>query len=148
MQTVRITDLKDLDRFAKAFAADLRGGSVIGLVGDLGAGKTAFSQRVAKALGVKDDVVSPTFVLMRVYPAGAAAKKRGIERLCHVDAYRLKDEAELYGLGFEEYAGDAGTITLVEWADRTPSLHTLPGYKEITFSFEAGDDDARLLAIE
>lgn len=140
MQARRIKNLKDLDAFAREFAAGLEGGTVIGLVGDLGAGKTAFTQRVAKALGVRAAVKSPTFILMQVFGAGAAAKKRGVERLCHVDAYRLKDTAELEAIGFEEYARDPRTVCLVEWADRVPEIHAYPGYIELTFTFGQGEE--------
>ncbi len=140
MQTVIIKNLSDLEEFADSFANSLDHGGVVGLVGDLGAGKTTFVQRVAKALGVREKVKSPTFILMQSFPTGAAARKRGISRLCHVDAYRLKDEAELFGIGFEEYASDPATVTLVEWADRVPAIHAFPGYRELTLSFMDGSD--------
>jgi tRNA threonylcarbamoyladenosine biosynthesis protein TsaE len=144
MKETRIKNLKELEAFADTFVRDREGGGVVGLVGDLGAGKTTFVQRVAKALGVKAAVKSPTFILMQTFPTGAAAKKRGITRLCHVDAYRLKDDAELFGIGFEDFARDPATLTLVEWADRVPALHDLPGYRELNFAFEA-DSEGRIL---
>lgn len=140
MQTIKINNLSDLEKFAKSFADSLDRGGVIGLVGDLGAGKTTFVQRVAKALGVKEKVKSPTFILMQSFSTSAAATKRGIRRLCHVDAYRLKDDAELFAIGFEEYAADSATLTLVEWADRVPAVHAFPGYRELTLSFMEGSD--------
>ncbi|HTK04525.1 MAG TPA: tRNA (adenosine(37)-N6)-threonylcarbamoyltransferase complex ATPase subunit type 1 TsaE [Candidatus Eisenbacteria bacterium] len=136
MQTIDIKDLAALRDFAKEFARGLRGGEVIGLVGDLGAGKTTFVQLLAAALGVKEAVKSPTFILMQVLPT---AKRTGAHRLCHVDAYRLKDWDELAAIGFEDYAGEANTVTVVEWADRVPEIHRFPGYREITFAFGRGD---------
>jgi tRNA threonylcarbamoyladenosine biosynthesis protein TsaE len=146
MQEIRVKNLKELESFADAFVADLASGGVVGLVGDLGAGKTTFVQRVAKALGVKEKVKSPTFILMQSFRTGAAATKRGVRRLCHVDAYRLKDEAELFGIGFEEYAADSETLTLVEWADRVPAIHAFPGYRELTLSFTE-ESDGRIVRI-
>lgn len=127
-----------LEAYADRIAARLHGGEVIGLVGDLGAGKTAFVQALARALGVADEVKSPTFVIMQVYGTGAAARERGVGQLCHVDAYRLEDGIELYGIGFDDFAGRPDTVTVVEWADRVPVLHKLPGFIELTFRFTAG----------
>lgn len=139
MRTMPVKNLAALRAFAKQFAASLRGGEVVGLVGDLGAGKTTFVQLLAKELGVKHAVKSPTFILMQAFPASAAAAKRGVARICHVDAYRLKDWRELAAIGFEEYAGEPRTVTLVEWADRVPELHRLSSYEEITFAFKGGE---------
>ena len=165
MQTHHIRNLDELDKFARAFAESLKGGDVIGLVGELGAGKTSFVQRLAAAIGVKEEVRSPTFVLMRAYDTGRTARTSGgsrisrprrdsgmtyragaISHLCHVDAYRLKDEAELGERGITEYLGKPDTVTVIEWADRVPAIHALPTYREITFLF--GEKYERILNIE
>ncbi len=143
MRTITIKDLAALERFAREMAASFKGGEVIGLVGDLGAGKTTFVQALARALGVAEPVKSPTFILMQIFPTSA---KKGIDRLCHVDAYRLKDWSELAAIGFEEYAADDRTVTVVEWADRVPELHHYPSFREITFAF--GESDVRTLIID
>jgi tRNA threonylcarbamoyladenosine biosynthesis protein TsaE len=145
MRTVIIKDIAAMREFARKFAGSLRGGEIIGLVGDLGAGKTTFVQMLADGLGVKEPVKSPTFILMQVFPTSAAAAKRGAARICHVDAYRLKDWKELAAIGFEEYAGDHGTVTLVEWADRVPELHRMDEYQELTFAFKKGDSRELIL---
>lgn len=146
---IAINDLDQLAAFARDYAAALtpgaESGTVIGLVGDLGAGKTTFVQLLAKAIGVREAVKSPTFILMQVLEAGAVAQKRGLKRLCHVDAYRLKDYSELRAIGFEEYAVEPGTVCLVEWADRVPELHGLANYEEITFTI--GEKGRRRLRI-
>ncbi|MDI9443930.1 MAG: tRNA (adenosine(37)-N6)-threonylcarbamoyltransferase complex ATPase subunit type 1 TsaE, partial [Planctomycetota bacterium] len=94
-----------------AWLADLLPqGSVVALVGTLGAGKTRLVQAIAEHCGIdRRDVVSPTFVLVHEY--------RGRRLLYHIDAYRLKDEDEFFELGPEEYFESEG-ITLIEWADR------------------------------
>ena len=135
-----INNIEELRTFAASFAATLKGGDVIGLVGELGAGKTAFVKEVAAALGVQNEVKSPTFIIMQVFETGGAGKERRIARLCHADAYRLEDYGELRGVGFLEYATDPKTVTLVEWADRVPELHQLEGFREITFSFGEGEE--------
>ncbi len=136
MQT-RIKNLQDLGVFAKKVAKDLRGGEVLGLIGDLGAGKTTFVQMLARHLGVHEAVKSPTFILMQVFHT---SKHHAVQQLCHVDAYRLKNVVELDAIGFREYAGTPGTVTIVEWADRVPEIHTLPKYQELIFDFGKGEE--------
>ena len=87
-----------------------RAGELVGLVGELGAGKTRLVKGIAAGLGVteKREVRSPTFVLIREHP--------GRLRLFHVDAYRLTGAEELQGLGFGELL-EQGGLTVVEWAD-------------------------------
>jgi len=145
MNDFRIKNLKDLEKFALKFADELKGGEIIGLIGDLGAGKTSFVQYLAKALGVKTAVKSPTFILMQVFETCAAARKRGITELCHVDAYRLNDMTELKTIGFDDYARDKKTVCLVEWADRTPEIRLYQGYREISFGF--GLDEERVIKV-
>ena len=147
MRQVLIKDLAELEKFAARYASGLRGRDLIGLVGDLGAGKTAFVKALAKAVGVKKAVRSPTFILMQLLKVGAAFKKKtGISRLCHVDAYRLKNEDEFYAIGFGDYVDREDTVVLVEWADRVPSVRWLDHYREIKFAFGAGD--ARILTLD
>jgi tRNA threonylcarbamoyladenosine biosynthesis protein TsaE len=107
---------KDTQVLAIKLAKSLKGGEVIALVGDLGAGKTTLTQYLAKALGVKANVTSPTFVLMKVYPI--QNPKSNIQNLVHVDCYRLDDPQELFYLGIEEYINAKDTVVIIEWADK------------------------------
>jgi tRNA threonylcarbamoyladenosine biosynthesis protein TsaE len=101
----------DTERLGGLLAKVLPAGTVIALVGTLGAGKTRLVQAVAAALGVPgDEVTSPTFVLINEYAGGRMP-------LYHIDAYRLRDEDEFLELGPEEYFDGAG-LTFIEWADR------------------------------
>ncbi len=104
---------------AQKTAARMNGGDVIGLIGDLGAGKTVFSQGLAAGLGVKEYVTSPTFVVMKVYDC---YNHPTIKQLCHIDAYRLKSGADLLSLGIEDYMGEASTLTVIEWSDRVSEI--------------------------
>lgn len=100
----------DTFRLGTALAEHLPDGSVVALIGTLGAGKTRLVQAIAERCGIeRRHVVSPTFVLIHEYP--------GERMLYHIDAYRLKDEDEFLELGPEEYFESDG-ITLIEWADR------------------------------
>ena len=104
---------KETAALAKKIAARLKGGEVLALVGELGSGKTTFTQALAKALGVKARVSSPTFTILKVYRAGHAA----IKSLVHIDAYRLRRAADLAALGWDDYLR-ADSVAVVEWADR------------------------------
>ncbi|MDD5251433.1 MAG: tRNA (adenosine(37)-N6)-threonylcarbamoyltransferase complex ATPase subunit type 1 TsaE [Patescibacteria group bacterium] len=136
MTHVTVKTLKDLDRFAALFAKTLRGGDVVGLIGDLGAGKTTFVQRLSAALGIKKPVRSPTFILMQLFNLPVAtAKKVRFRQVCHIDAYRLEKESELMAIGFADYAGAPDTVTLVEWAEKMPGVNRFGRYREIRISF-------------
>ncbi len=91
---------------------------VIGLIGELGAGKTAFAQGFAKGLGIKENVVSPTFVLERVYKL----ENKKYKLFVHIDAYRLEKSKEMATLGFKDLARNPQNIILIEWADRIKNV--------------------------
>ncbi|MEA1963254.1 MAG: tRNA (adenosine(37)-N6)-threonylcarbamoyltransferase complex ATPase subunit type 1 TsaE [Patescibacteria group bacterium] len=111
--------------WAKNFARELKGGEVIGLIGDLGAGKTVFAKGLAEGLGIKKTVNSPTFVIMKIYmvknaPArgwSASGGKSEIRNLAHIDAYRLKSEEDIIAIGADEYFARKDTITIIEWPE-------------------------------
>ena len=99
--------------------AKLGQATVVGLRGDLGAGKTTLAQGIAAELGVVEHVTSPTFILERIYKlSGENAKLGNWERLVHIDAYRLDDEKELKHLGWQELLGDPANLILIEWPER------------------------------
>jgi tRNA threonylcarbamoyladenosine biosynthesis protein TsaE len=117
-------------------ADHVRGGDLLLLVGDLGAGKTTFVQGFAQALGVDEPVTSPTFTLTRTYP--------GRLPVHHVDVYRLERMAEVGDLGLGELI-DSNGVTLVEWGDVIRAA--LPAsYLEVRLQFGDGADD-RTIAI-
>mgnify|MGYP001225705085 CR=1 FL=1 len=98
---------------------NLQGGEVLALYGDLGAGKTKFLQGLSKGLGVKNQVNSPTFNILKLYKVIANKK---IKSFCHIDAYRLQSEKDLLSLGIEEYFQDKETVTAIEWAEKIKNI--------------------------
>jgi len=129
MEKIIINNLNDGKKLAYQIAHSLRGGEVIGLIGDLGAGKTTFTQFLAKALGVNKSVSSPTFNVIKIYSinedktvAHFDKKYLGKKRLIHIDAYRLHSPDELVAMGIEEYFNDKNYITIIEWADKIKQL--------------------------
>jgi len=103
---------KETFDFAKKFARALKGGECIGLVGNLGAGKTIFTKGLAAGLGVKGIVNSPTFVLMKIYDI--KNKTSRIKKLVHIDAYRVKSSSEITSIGLDDYI-DKKNILVIEW---------------------------------
>ncbi len=111
---------KDTERLAKKLVGQFCSGGVIGLIGDLGAGKTTFTQYFAKALGVTKTVNSPTFNIIKEYKVRYQVS--GVRCLIHIDAYRLNSAEELTELGVQEYFNDPQAITIIEWADKVKKL--------------------------
>jgi len=135
-------------RLAKKLAPQLKGGEVIGLVGELGTGKTVFVQGLAEALGIKETVNSPTFVLMKIYGiTPAKGGKSGIKHLVHIDAYRLESFDQLKEIGAEEYLNQKDCLIVVEWADKVPEIRKYPKYKEVTFK-EGKSLEERVISIQ
>lgn len=112
-----VNNVKETEELAKTFAKSLHGGERILLNGDLGAGKTTFTKFLAKALGVKDDVTSPTFTILKSYQG----KKF---QLNHFDMYRLNGGLEATGFGFEDYLYDMddNAIIVIEWSDMVKDI--------------------------
>lgn len=91
---------------------------VVGLKGDLGGGKTTFTQGFAKGLGIKDKILSPTFVILKRFQI----KSKQFKNFYHIDCYRLKDEKDLLELGFEEVISDPENIVLIEWPEKIKKI--------------------------
>ena len=125
-----IATVGDTDGAARDFLAAVtrtrhaEGAVVVGLSGDLGAGKTTFSQAVARALSITETVTSPTFVIEKIYVIQPA--KNGFSRLVHIDAYRLESPTELTKLGFAFILADSGNLVLIEWPERLGTLLPSP----------------------
>lgn len=113
-------NVKETKEIAKVFLDKIlgekkkrKGALVVGLSGDLGAGKTTFVQAVARHLGVKSKVNSPTFVIIKKY----LLKNKKHKFLFHLDAYRLKNEKELLHLGWEDIINDEKHLVFIEWPE-------------------------------
>jgi tRNA threonylcarbamoyladenosine biosynthesis protein TsaE len=125
--------LEGLGDFAKHFVDGLPkqrgpGAYIVGLSGDLGAGKTAFVQKVAAALGAPATPTSPTFVLAQTYPVA----RPPFTKLVHIDAYRLSPEMK-DTMGWKEYSAEPENLVLVEWPERIPGGMP-PGMRVLSFT--------------
>ena len=120
MTQINTNSEKETIEYGKKLASELKGGEVIGLVGNLGAGKTILTKGVAQGLGIKQIVNSPTFVVMKVYEV--KSQKSIINCLVHIDAYRLKSADDLIAIGAEEYFNRDDTVVIIEWADKIKKI--------------------------
>jgi tRNA threonylcarbamoyl adenosine modification protein YjeE len=107
---------------------------LVTLSGDLGAGKTTFVKGMARALGIKEHVTSPTFVIMKIYDLEGQA----FDRLVHMDAYRLKGLHHLKVLGWDEIVANPKNLICIEWPEKIAEAIP-PTAKQITFRYS---DDA------
>lgn len=104
---------KETQQFAKKLAQQFKDGAIIALSGPLGAGKTTFTQGFASGLGIKERLISPTFILMRQYQIPSSKR-----RLFHIDLYRFEVIDQIEALGLEEIFSNPQSIVLIEWAEK------------------------------
>ena len=114
---------------------------VVGLYGNLGAGKTAFTKAVAKNLGVEDTITSPTFVIEKIYELTGQKFKH----LIHIDPYRLEREQELVSLGWHDITANPENLIFIEWPDRVEDI--MPEHIKILFD-TLEDSNSRKIEIE
>jgi tRNA threonylcarbamoyladenosine biosynthesis protein TsaE len=116
IQISKIEDLKGLSiQLLKLLEAENI--NLITMIGDLGAGKTTFTQYIGKELGIEKPIQSPTFILMNEYEL---PKSKTFKKLYHIDAYRLDREEETDILDIEDILRDKTNLMIVEWADNIP----------------------------
>lgn len=130
-----LNSVEDTAQLATKFSEILEQGDILLFTGEIGTGKTTFIQALAKGLGIKELVTSPTFVIHMLRDSGRI-------QLSHVDLYRLNNDDEVENIGFEEYYDTS--ITVVEWADRYSGFE--PPYIELHFEYGALESE-RIVSI-
>ena len=122
MKTFTSHSLEETKKFAKAFLDSLTPkegeATIVGLYGNLGAGKTALTKVLAEELGIRESVTSPTFVIEKIYETQHPIFKR----LIHIDAYRLENGAELQVLNFEELVENPNNLIVIEWPENVKEI--------------------------
>lgn len=117
----------------------LKGGDVVCLTGDLGGGKTHFTKGIAKGLNIEELVVSPTFIVMRIY------ERNNLPDLYHLDLYRMNSVKDLDGMDLEDIIGNPEAIVVIEWPERAKEI--VPE-NAIWVKFAYVDDQIRKIEIE
>lgn len=138
----------ETERLGKTFAQELQPQDVVCLIGELGAGKTTFVKGLAKGLGIKARITSPTYVVVReheIQGKGGRVKGEGIERLYHLDLYRLTSEKDVLGINIHDLLKDKNVVTVIEWPEVARSL--IPSHAWI-ITFEQTDKNHREITIQ
>lgn len=128
-------------KISEQFASRLKGGEVLCLYGDLGAGKTVFARGMVNYFLPGKRVLSPTFIIVRHY----YPQNFPIKDILHVDLYRISQSSEVQDLGLAEFMNKSDNIVVIEWADRLSEL--LPE-KRIDIKLETLSDQTRLIRID
>jgi len=140
---------KELEEISKRVLSEVlkkknkSGASILALSGQLGAGKTTITQAISKLLGIKEKIVSPTFVIMKIYEINKkSVHYRSFKKLIHIDAYRLENEDDLKKIGWEDISRDKENLIIIEWPERVKGL-----LNRKSFWVELGhvDDETRSL---
>ena len=140
-------DFKQTQRLGEALAKKIlklgpqKGALVLGLQGNLGGGKTTFLQGFAKGLGIKEKILSPTFVIMKKFKMPVLS---GFKYFYHIDCYRIKNHKDITQLGFKEIISNSENIVAVEWPERIKKV--LPK-DSIVIKFKYIDENKREIAV-
>ena len=135
--------LSDTAQIAQDFLNSISLGdeaAVVALEGNLGSGKTTFTQAVGKILGINENMTSPTFVIMKVYEINF----RGFKSFIHIDAYRLEKESELTHLGWKEMIKEPENLIFIEWPQNVPGVIP-PTARKVSLEFV--DENTRQITL-
>ena len=138
--TINLDSISATQKFASEMAAKIQNPCVIAMTGDLGSGKTTFTQGFARGMGIKDNVGSPTFKLVSEYKGEHLL-------LNHVDCYRLENEKDFFNIGGKKYLEPDKAITIIEWSEKITNV--IP-WDAIIIDFKRIPEkpDVRILMIE
>lgn len=124
MQTIITKSSQETQKLGEELAKKMKGGEMVCLTGELGSGKTTFTQGFLKELGAKGPHTSPTFLIMKQYLLQLKTKNeklKTIENIYHIDAYRVNGR-DILNLGWEEIIANKKNITIIEWAERIKNI--------------------------
>jgi tRNA threonylcarbamoyladenosine biosynthesis protein TsaE len=155
MKTFVTKNSKETQELGKNFARKLKSGGILCLEGNLGAGKTTFTQGFLKELKAKGPYTSPTFLVIKNYkkeipisksqlPNKSKKQKIKFQNIYHIDTYRV-DAKDILNLGWEEIIGNKNNIVIVEWADRIKKI--IPK-KSVWLKFEWMDENERKIIVK
>ncbi len=131
-----VNNLKDTENIGKIISRCLEKGTVICLDGDLGVGKTALTQFIARGFGIDEYITSPTFTIIKEY--------EGRRPFYHMDVYRIDSEDDMYDLGYDEYIYSEG-VTVIEWSHKINGI--LPD-ERINIEIQRLDDTRRIMDVD
>lgn len=140
--TIITSSSQQTQNLAKNLLNNLKHKNILCFQGELGSGKTTFIQGLAKELKIKDNIISPTFVIFKKYKTN----NDKIKTLYHFDLYRIQDPQEIIDLGFEEIFTCQNCLIAIEWPEKIKNL--LPQNKIININLEYLDKNKRKITIQ
>lgn len=146
MKTFITTSGEGTQKLGEEFALKLRPKDIVFLIGELGSGKTTFVKGIARGLGVKTRIISPTFVFLRSHTVRSQESEvRGldIKKLYHLDLYRLDNESDIKNLSLDDLFNDSEAVTIIEWPEK---IENLP-QKTYKILFEHRSENSRKITI-
>lgn len=157
MKTIVTHSVEKTQAVASDLINSLHGSNFLALYGDLGSGKTTFSQGIGKALGITNRMISPTFVVVRSYKLSrlpllrpgvsgqeVISDKLHFKNLYHIDLYRIEKPEEVINLGILDFARDPKNLVVIEWAEKMAKY--LPE-KRVDVKFESVDENIRKISV-
>jgi tRNA threonylcarbamoyladenosine biosynthesis protein TsaE len=137
MQKFITKNFRETQKLGEGLAKKLKGGDIVCLSGDLGSGKTTFTQGLLKGLKAEGPYISPTFLIMKKY-------KNKLKDIYHIDAYRVNSQ-DILDLGWEEIISNPESIVVIEWADR---ICDIISKDNLWIEFEWKDENERKIKIK
>lgn len=134
---------EETKKLGQKFASHLKGGDILLLSGNLGAGKTVFVKGLTLGLGIKKNIRSPSFNLMKIYRI--KKKELKMKNLIHLDCYRLHNSQEVVDIGLLDYLNKKETLVVIEWPEKISRL--LKKFKTKKIKFNRLDENSRKIEI-
>lgn len=139
----KIFNLNSIDKIAKEIILKINkhessSATIAAFYGELGSGKTTITKEIAKQIGVRERVVSPTFVIMKIYKI----EHKSFKKLIHIDAYRLDSSKDLLNIGWENIINDKENLIIIEWPERVKEAMS---FDSINVFLSHIDDEKRLI---
>jgi len=141
MDIITTKNAKETEKVGAMLAREMKSGQIICLEGDLGGGKTTFTKGFAKGLGIKKNITSPTFVLMKEY----LVNNKEIYKMYHLDCYRINSSKDIENLGLKDIIKENFNIVLIEWAEKIADI--LPK-NCLKIKFDFVDENTRKISIK
>lgn len=136
---IQTNSFDETQKAGEEFSHQLKGGDVLFLFGNLGAGKTTFMQGLAKGLGIEHRIISPTFIIVRSYEVSSDT----IKKLYHIDLYRTETRHDLEGIGLMDILEDKNAVVAIEWPEK---FGILPDQR-CEIHFDTVDENKRTITI-
>lgn len=121
MKKIISKNFEETRELGKKSARNFQGGEIICLAGDLGSGKTTFTQGILEELGAQKPYTSPTFLIMKEYNLKTSNQKSKIKKIYHIDTYRVV-EKDILDLGWKEMIGNPENVIIIEWPERIKNI--------------------------